>query len=165
MIFVTVGTHEQPFNRLLECADKLKEENIITEDVIMQTGFSTYVPKNCEWKKLFPYDEMIENVKKARIVITHGGPSSFIMPLQKGKIPIVVPRQKKFDEHVNDHQVDFAKAVAERQKNIIVVTDIELLKETLLNYDNIIAGMDVSQQSNNANFNKKFEIVIDELFK
>lgn len=165
MIFVTVGTHEQPFNRLLECVDKLKEENIITEDVIMQTGFSTYVPKNCEWKKLFPYDEMIENVKKARIVITHGGPSSFIMPLQKGKIPIVVPRQKKFDEHVNDHQVDFAKAVAERQKNIIVVTDIELLKETLLNYDNIIAGMDVSQQSNNANFNKKFEIMIDELFK
>lgn len=165
MIFVTVGTHEQPFNRLLECVDKLKEENIITEDVIMQIGFSTYVPKNCEWKKLFPYDEMIENVKKARIVITHGGPSSFIMPLQKGKIPIVVPRQKKFDEHVNDHQVDFAKAVAERQKNIIVVTDIELLKETLLNYDNIIAGMDVSQQSNNANFNKKFEIMIDELFK
>lgn len=165
MIFVTVGTHEQPFNRLLECVDKLKENNIITEEVIMQTGFSTYVPKNCEWKKLFPYDAMIENVKKARIVITHGGPSSFIMPLQEGKIPIVVPRQKKYEEHVNDHQVDFAKAVAERQKNIIVVTDIEVLKDTLLNYDNIITKMDVSQQSNNANFNKKLEIIIDELFK
>ena len=165
MIFVTVGTHEQPFNRLLECVDKLKEKNIITEEVIMQTGFSTYVPKNCEWKKLFPYDAMIENVKKARIVITHGGPSSFIMPLQEGKIPIVVPRQKKYEEHVNDHQVDFAKAVAERQKNIIVVTDIEVLKDTLLNYDNIITKMDVSQQSNNANFNKKLEIIIDELFK
>lgn len=165
MIFVTVGTHEQPFNRLLECVDKLKEDNIITEEVIMQTGFSTYVPKNCEWKKLFPYDAMIENVKKARIVITHGGPSSFIMPLQEGKIPIVVPRQKKYEEHVNDHQVDFAKAVAERQKNIIVVTDIKVLKDTLLNYDNIITKMDVSQQSNNANFNKKLEIIIDELFK
>lgn len=165
MIFVTVGTHEQPFNRLLECVDKLKEDNIITEEVIMQTGFSTYVPKNCEWKKLFPYDAMIENVKKARIVITHGGPSSFIMPLQEGKIPIVVPRQKKYEEHVNDHQVDFAKAVAERQKNIIVVTDVKVLKDTLLNYDNIITKMDVSQQSNNANFNKKLEIIIDELFK
>ncbi|MBS6722163.1 MAG: multidrug MFS transporter [Clostridiales bacterium] len=165
MIFVTVGTHEQPFNRLLECVDKLKEDNIITEEVIMQTGFSTYVPKNCEWKKLFPYDAMIENVKKARIVITHGGPSSFVMPLQEGKIPIVVPRQKKYEEHVNDHQVDFAKAVAERQKNIIVVTDIEVLKDTLLNYDNIITKMDVSQQSNNANFNKKLEIIINELFK
>ncbi len=165
MIFVTVGTHEQPFNRLLKYVDKLKEKNIITEDVIMQTGFSTYVPKNCEYKKLFPYDEMIENVKKARIVITHGGPSSFIMPLQEGKIPIVVPRQKKYEEHVNDHQVEFAKAVAERQKNIIVVTDIEVLKDVLLNYDSIIAEMNVSQQSNNANFNKKFEIIIDELFK
>lgn len=165
MIFVTVGTHEQPFNRLLECVDKLKEENIITEDVIMQIGFSTYVPKNCEWKKLFPYDEMIENVKKARIVITHGGPSSFIMPLQEGKIPIVVPRQKKYEEHVNDHQVDFAKTVAERQKNIIVVTDIEVLKDVLLNYDSIITEINVNQQSNNANFNKKFEIIINELFK
>lgn len=165
MIFVTVGTHEQPFNRLLECVDKLKEKNIITEEVVMQTGFSTYVPKNCEWKKLFPYDAMIENVKKARIVITHGGPSSFIMPLQEGKIPIVVPRQRKYEEHVNDHQVDFAKAVAERQKNIIVVTDIKVLKDTLFNYDNIITKMNVSQQSNNANFNKKLEIIIDELFK
>ena len=165
MIFVTVGTHEQPFNRLLECVDKLKEENIITEDVIMQIGFSTYVPKNCEWKKLFPYDEMIENVKKARIVITHGGPSSFIMPLQEGKIPIVVPRQKKYEEHVNDHQVDFAKTVAERQKNIIVVTDIEVLKDVLLNYDSIITEINVNQQSNNANFNKKFEIIINALFK
>lgn len=164
MIFVTVGTHEQPFDRLIKYIDNLKKEMIIKEEIVMQTGFCTYTPQYCTWRKLFPYKEMIENVAKARIVVTHGGPSSFIMPLQVGKIPVVVPRQKKFDEHVNDHQVDFAKAVAERQKNIIVVTDIELLKETLLNYDNIIAGMDVSQQSNNANFNKKFATVVNEMF-
>ena len=60
MIFVTVGTHEQPFNRLLECVDKLKEDNIITEEVIMQTGFSTYVPQYCEHKKLFSYQKINE---------------------------------------------------------------------------------------------------------
>lgn len=46
-----------------------------------------------------------------RIVITHGGPASFIMPLQIGKTPIVVPRQHQFNEHVNDHQVEFARNV------------------------------------------------------
>ena len=55
MIFVTVGTHEQPFNRLIKKVDELKRDGVIQEDVIMQTGFSTYEPKYCEWSKLIPY--------------------------------------------------------------------------------------------------------------
>ena len=87
MIFVTVGTHEQPFNRLVEYMDKWAENH--EEDVVIQAGFSTYKPQKAKWQKLFPYGEMIENVEKARIVITHGGPSSFIMPLlcaPKGRV-------------------------------------------------------------------------------
>lgn len=85
MIFVTVGTHEQQFNRLIEFVDNLKREGIIQEEVIMQTGFSTYKPKYCRWYKLIPYNDMIKNVKEARIIITHGGPASFLMPLQMGR--------------------------------------------------------------------------------
>ena len=103
MIFVTVGTHEQPFNRLIQKVDGLKRDGIIKDDVIIQTGFSTYEPKYCQWSKLIPYQQMIRNVADARIVITHGGPASFIMPLQIGKTPIVVPRQHQFNEHVYDH--------------------------------------------------------------
>lgn len=95
MIFVTVGTHEQPFNRLIQKIDELKKDGIINEDVIIQTGFSTYEPKYCQWSKLIPYQQMVKNVADARIVITHGGPASFIMPLQIGKTPIVVPRQHR----------------------------------------------------------------------
>lgn len=73
MIFVTVGTHEQPFNRLIQKVDELKKDGVITEDVIIQTGFSTYEPKYCQWSKLIPYQQMIKNVANARIVITHGG--------------------------------------------------------------------------------------------
>ena len=51
MIFVTVGTHEQLFNRLIEKVDDLKKEGVITEEVFMQTGFSDYVPRYCKWKK------------------------------------------------------------------------------------------------------------------
>ena len=131
MIFVTVGTHEQPFNRLVQEIDNLKRDGVITEDVIIQTGYSTYEPKYCQWDKLIPYKQMIKNVEDARIVITHGGPASFIMPLQIGKTPIVVPRQKKFDEHVNDHQVDFCKEVEKRMGTIIVVEEVEKLGEMM----------------------------------
>ena len=160
MIFVTVGTHEQPLNRLVKAIDKLKKDGVITEDVIMQTGYSTYEPKYCKWDKLIPYDQMVKNVEDARIVITHGGPASFIMPLQIGKTPIVVPRQKKFDEHVNDHQVEFARNVAERMGTIIPVENINKLGEIITNYDEIVANMGQGMISNNKLFCEELEKIV-----
>ena len=78
MIFVTVGTHEQPFNRLIQKVDELKRDGVIKDDVIIQTGFSTYEPKYCQWSKLIPYQQMVKNVADARIVITHGGARDII---------------------------------------------------------------------------------------
>lgn len=163
MIFVTVGTHEQPFDRLVKAVDKLKEDGVITEDVIVQTGFSTYEPRHCEWHRLIPYQQMIKNVKEARIVVTHGGPASFIMPLQIGKIPIVVPRQHQFNEHVNDHQMDFARNVAKRMGSIILVEDIAKLGNVISNYDKIIADIGNKMNSNNNKFNEEFEKIVNQL--
>lgn len=165
MIFVTVGTHEQPFDRLVKCVDDLKKDGSIADEVIFQTGYSTYEPKYCKWQKLFPYQEMLQLVDKARIVITHGGPSSFIMPLQIGKTPIVVPRRHEFNEHVNNHQVSFAKAVADRMGTIIVVEDIDKLGETIRNYDEIIDGMKNGLKSNNEQFNDNLKKIVNEMFK
>ena len=165
MIFVTVGTHEQPFNRLIQKIDELKKDGTIQDEVIIQTGFSTYEPKHCQWSKSLPYQQMVKNVADARIVITHGGPASFVMPLQIGKTPIVVPRQHQFDEHVNDHQVDFSRNVAERMGTIILVEDIETLGDIIKNYDQIVAGMNHGLNSNNAKFNEGLEKIVEELFK
>ncbi|AWK51244.1 multidrug MFS transporter [Clostridium beijerinckii] len=165
MIFVTVGTHEQSFNRLVEYIDNLKGSGKITEDVIIQTGYSTYEPKKCNWYNLIPYKEVMRNVAEARIVITHGGPSSFIMPLQAGKIPIVVPRQKQFDEHINNHQIEFVRAVHERQGNIIPVYEIEKLEEIIRDYENIVAEMPKEMLSNNRKFNRKLDSIVGNIFK
>ena len=163
MIFVTVGTHEQPFNRLIKEVDDLKGKGLINEDVIIQTGFSTYEPQYCEWSKLIPYQQMIRNVRDARIVITHGGPASFIMPLQIGKIPIVVPRRCEFNEHINNHQVEFAHNIAERMGTIISVDDISTLGNTILNYEQIIAKMKNRMNSNNSQFNENLKKIVAEL--
>ena len=163
LIFVTVGTHEQPFDRLIQKIDELKSKGTIQEDVIIQTGFSTYEPKYCQWSKLLPYQQMVQNVADARIVITHGGPASFIMPLQIGKTPIVVPRQQQFNEHINDHQVEFARNVAQRMGTIILVEDIETLGDIITNYDQIVVGMEHGMSSNNAAFNEKLEKLVNEM--
>lgn len=165
MIFVTVGTHEQSFNRLIEYIDELRKNQIIKEEVIIQIGFSTYEPKYCKWNRLYSYKQMNQYVKDARIVITHGGPSSFIMPLQMGKIPIVVPRQSKYNEHVNNHQLDFAKAVEKRQENIIVVDKINDLADKIFEYDEIIASKQKEYKSNNDKFCIELEKIVEELFK
>ena len=143
MIFVTVGTHEQPFNRLVEYMDKWAAEH--DEEVIIQTGFSTYEPENCKWSKLYPYSEMVELVEQARIVITHGGPSSFIMPLQIGKIPIVVPRKKEYDEHVNDHQIQLLEAF-ESKGYIIYMRDLDRIEEYLKQAETFAPEPYVSQR-------------------
>lgn len=164
MIFVTVGTHEQPFDRLISKIDELKRDGIIREDVMIQTGFSTYEPKYCQWSKLIPYSDMVKYVQEARIVITHGGPASFIMPLQIGKTPIVVPRQYQYGEHVNNHQVEFARAMAQRQGSILVVEDVEQLKDTLLNYEQIVSAMPAALSNHTGRFVSAFETMVQELF-
>ena len=163
MIFVTIGTHEQPFNRLVEYIDKLVETSKIDEEVVIQTGYSTYEPKHCSWQKIYPYQQMLKLVEEARIIITHGGPSSFIMPLQVGKTPIVVPRQFKFSEHVNDHQVKFAQEVAERMGTIITVIELDDLGDVIKNYDEIVKAMNGVNTSNNAKFNEELEKIVKEL--
>lgn len=160
MIFVTVGTHEQQFNRLVSFIDALVRDKIIDEEVIIQTGYSTYKPEFCTHSEFFTYQEMLQNVAAARIVITHGGPSSFIMPLQVGKIPVVVPRKKEFGEHVNNHQFEFARAVAERQQNILVVEQIEALKDCILNYDKKQSQLKHGVAGNTIKFNEELEKIV-----
>ncbi|NRO68831.1 glycosyltransferase [Lactobacillus helveticus] len=165
MIFVTVGTHEQPFNRLIKKVDDLVANGNIKEKVVVQTGFSTYIPKHCEAHKMMSFEEMQQALKDARIVITHGGPSSFIEALQFGKVPIVVPRQEKFNEHVNNHQVDFTKLIAKRMNNIIPVYDVDDLKKTIEDYDHISKGKNTGKSSNNKQFNEKLKKIVDGLVK
>ena len=127
MIFVTVGTHEQPFNRLVQKMDELVGDKKITDEVFMQIGYSTYEPTHVKWERVISYEEMTKYEDMSEIIITHGGPATFMSVLSKGKTPIVVPRLEKFGEHVNDHQLDFVRKVKEHSYGIIIVEEIDTL--------------------------------------
>ena len=163
MIFVTVGTHEQPFDRLVKCIDQMVADGKIKEEVIIQKGYTEYEPQNCECHKLIGYDDMKKYIADARIVVTHGGPASFVAPLSIGKIPVVVPRQHKYNEHVNDHQLDFAREVEKRMKNIIVAENEEEIIDAIVNYEEKIKNVSGEISSNNKKFNEMLENEISKI--
>ena len=165
MVFVTVGTHEQPFDRLIKCIDRLAEEKVVNDEFIIQTGFSRYIPKFCKYRDFFSYGDMMKLFDGARIVITHGGPSSFMEGLERNKIPIVVPRRKKFGEHINDHQADFVRNFSLKYKNIISAESDEEIKASILHYDDIIKDMPNVFVSNNEEFTRNIERLAMELVK
>lgn len=159
MIFVTVGTHEQPFDRLIKEVDLLKKNNIIKDDVFIQTGYSTYIPQYCSHKKLLRYEEMNNKAKESNIIITHGGPASIMLSLQYGKVPLVVAREKKYNEHVNNHQLDFCDFLTQRSQNITWVRDVKDLSTAIFNS----SLHDFNFTSNNLRFNQELERIVTKL--
>ncbi|MDK2836727.1 MAG: hypothetical protein PWP21_1504 [Thermosediminibacterales bacterium] len=143
MIFATVGTHEQQFNRLVKKVDDIAGKYHL--EGVIQIGYSTVIPQYCKYKKLMGYEEILENMRKAKIVITHGGPASIIQVLQMGKVPVVVPRQKRFKEHVDDHQVKFCQKAAEFL-SIIPVYEIDELENIVVNYEKITGEMKLKRR-------------------
>lgn len=116
MIFVAVGTHYLPFDRLLRRIALLIETQTIREKVVIQSGTSTFLVPKAKQKPYFDFDQFNNLLRSARIIICHAGPASIYQSLSFGKKPIVVPRLKKYGEHVSDHQLSFTKELAKEGK-------------------------------------------------
>lgn len=129
MIFVTVGNHYQGFDRLIKKMDEIAGK--IDERVIMQIGFTTYKPVNAKYFTfLEDFEEILKLNRDARVVVSHAGAGSIVTALKQKTPVIVVPRLKKYNEHMNDHQLEIAKAMSE-DKNVTVVHDIVSLERSL----------------------------------
>ena len=106
MIFVTVGTQKFPFNRLLKKVDQLVKEQVITQEVFIQTGTADYIPSYCHHQAFYSRKQFGEMIGACSILITHGGAGTIIDAVKRRKKTIVVPRLSKYREHVDDHQLE-----------------------------------------------------------
>lgn len=111
MIFVTLGTQDKQFIRLLKAVENLD----IDEEIIMQTG-TTDFSTDKKRIRVFNYlpAEMFEKyMKESSQVITHAGVGTLVQGLKMHKKMIVAPRLKEYKEHVNNHQVQILETFAD----------------------------------------------------
>jgi UDP-N-acetylglucosamine transferase subunit ALG13 len=136
VIFVTVGLHPQGFDRLLKKMDVIA--NQLDESVIMQIGSSSYHPTHAEW---FEYAkntlEFESYIKKARVVVCHGGAGTIITALRFKKPVIALPRLQKYSEHTDDHQVQIVD-----QFRKVGLIQTELTVDSLCNINQEIVDPD-----------------------
>ena len=130
MIFVTLGTQNNSFYRLLEEVQNLIDNKEINEEVVVQKGYTKFESKDMQLFSEVSQDEFNKFIDQARIVITHGGVGSIISAITKGKKVIAVPRLKKFNEHVNDHQIEIIDSFNEKGY-IIGIHSVEELGKAL----------------------------------
>lgn len=159
MIFVTVGTHEQQFNRLVSAADKLADK----ESVFIQSGYSDFDIKRADYERFISADKMKRLIETSEIVITHGGPGSIMAVLETGKVPVAVPRLARFKEHVNDHQLQFCKKLALEGK-CILVTEVEKLPEAIDEARKISRDLSAEIKENRSRFVENLKTKVNQMW-
>lgn len=112
MIFVTVGTQDKPFTRLLDLIQKAIDDGVIKEDVFVQAGYTKYKSNDMKIFDLVSQDEYEKKIKDCDLLITHGGVGNILTGLKYGKKIIAVPRLAQFGEHTNDHQIQIVSKFA-----------------------------------------------------
>lgn len=153
MIFVTLGTQDKEFKRLLEAVDKEIEKGKIKEKVIAQVGCTKYESDNMEIIDYIDQDTFNKYLKECSLLITHGGVGSILSALKMGKTIIAAPRLAKYKEHVNDHQIQIVESFSD-EKYILGLKDFSKLgslidkaktfkpKKFISNTDNMIKNLE-----------------------
>jgi UDP-N-acetylglucosamine transferase subunit ALG13 len=130
LIFLTVGTWHKGYDRLVKAVDGLIISGIIAEEVIAQTGYSSYEPKQMTVMKFCSPDEFVNIISKASIVISHAGIGTIIEAVKHGKTVIAVPRKSVLGEVDNEHQFITAKQL-EKEGKILVAYEVDELSDKL----------------------------------
>ncbi|MEB3310221.1 MAG: glycosyltransferase [Snowella sp.] len=132
MILVTVGTEKFAFNRLIEYIDALikgGEIDLSQEAVFVQYGSCTISPMGAYAQPLYPEAEFKRLLARSRLIIAHCGEGTIDMLSELYKPFILVPRQVKYAEHVDDHQMELAGAL--RELGFAIAYNLDDLKWSL----------------------------------
>jgi len=135
VIFVTVGT-QLPFDRMVQTIDlwaKDKEEKVFVQ-LGPKSQEGSFTPNNVEFVDFLPPARVKELCLEADVIVAHAGMGSILTALTYRKPIIVMPRQLKFNEHRNDHQLSTARWM-EEVTGVTVAWDSEQLIACLDEFD------------------------------
>jgi UDP-N-acetylglucosamine transferase subunit ALG13 len=126
---VTLGTSESyGFRRLVENVLRVLPEDV---EVLWQVGATDVSGLPIDARAAIPARELDFAIANADVVIAHCGTGAAITAIESGQCPVLIPRRKKFHEHVDDHQLQTAEQLGKRGLAVAVDAD-ELTLEHVL---------------------------------
>ena len=128
MIFVTLGNARQSFARSLNAVAALSAAGVFSdEEIVVQHGH-TPMPAGSAAVALpfMAHADFEDHVRRASVIVCHGGCGTVLSCLRASKVPVIIPRRKRYGEHINDHQLQLAGELA-RQGRAIMCDDVERL--------------------------------------
>ncbi len=113
MIFLTVGTL-YPFDRLVEVVDQAVEKGYVQDEIFAQIGNTVIKPRNFQYVVSLEMDAYERRFRESSAIISHAGMGTITTALRHKKPILVMPREKKYGEIINDHQIHTAEAFAKK---------------------------------------------------
>lgn len=105
-VFVTLGTiHPYRFDSVV---DAVLGSGMANEQTVWQLGCTTRDDLPGTVITQMAFAEFQEQARQADVVVTHAGVGTLIDLLDLGVHPVVVPRRRRRNEHVDDHQEQIA---------------------------------------------------------
>jgi UDP-N-acetylglucosamine transferase subunit ALG13 len=118
-VFATVGTDHHPFQRLVDWVDRwAASERALSARCVIQRG-PARAPLMAESSPFLSHQELTASLQRASAVVAHAGPGTVMACRSVGIIPVVLPRQRRIGEAVDDHQVRFAARLATRGQLVV----------------------------------------------
>lgn len=121
-VFVTVGTNEAPFDRMLRAVGTVHGHGPWT----VQAGSSSVRRPGARSLAFMPFEAMLEEMSRARAIVAHAGVGSATLALASGLRPVLVPRRARYGEAVDDHQVAFARRLQEAGLAVVAESETEI---------------------------------------
>lgn len=113
MVFITLGTQGNQFQRCLKMVEELIDELHPKQEFVAQLGNTKYKSDKIKCLDFLPEAEFKELIGKANIVITHAGSGALFSAIKQGKKAIAVARLHKYKEMANDHQTELVRKLTE----------------------------------------------------
>lgn len=127
MIFVTLGTHPAPMDRLVLTLNALATPD---EEIVIQSAAVGCKAEHVSLVPVLAADQFQDHLRRSDILICHGGPGTIISALKTGHPLLVVPRRHCYGEHVDDHQVEFVRFM-HRKYGVPFVLEMDALPEAI----------------------------------
>lgn len=133
MIFLTVGTQDKQFLRLLKIVDNAIKKGVVKDEVIAQIGHTKFESNNIKTYKFMSDKRLNEFIEKADLIVTHGGVGFLTTALMKKKKVFAIARTKQYKEHINDHQMQ----IVDKFYKLKYIKKIETYDDFVREYKNL----------------------------